>query len=66
MLLYPITNLCGDTRSRTLFAEGYCLTKQNMDWFTDHYLAGSGIERPTRACRRCWPTTCPGCRPRWC
>ena len=44
MLLYPITNLCGDTRSRTLFAEGYWLTKQNMDWFTDHYLAGSGLE----------------------
>ena len=44
MLLYPITNLCGDTRSRTLFAEGYWLTKQNMDWFTDHYLVGSGLE----------------------
>ncbi len=22
--------------------------------------------RPTRGCRRCWPTTCPGCRPPWC
>ena len=44
MLLYPITNLCGDTRSRTLFAEGYWITKQNMDWFTDHYLAGTRLE----------------------
>ena len=25
-----------------------------------------GSTPPTRGCRRCWPTTCPGCRRRWC
>ena len=44
LLLYPVTNLCGDTRSRTLFAEGYWLTKHDLDWCTDHYLASSGID----------------------
>ncbi len=44
LLLYPVTNLCGDTRSRTLFAEGYWLTKHDLEWCTDHYLAGSGID----------------------
>ena len=27
---------------------------------------GRGSSRPTPACRRCWPTTCPACRRRWC
>lgn len=43
-LIYPITDWRGLTRSRTLFADGFLLTKQNMDWFQDAYLVGSGVE----------------------
>lgn len=44
LLLYPATNFAADTRSKTLFAEGYFLTKQDMDWFRDNYLWGSSLE----------------------
>jgi acetyl esterase len=45
LLLYPITQFCGETRSMTLFADGYYLTKMDMDWFRDMYLSGSSIAR---------------------
>lgn len=45
LLLYPITNFAGDTRSKTLFADGYFLTKNDIDWFRDNYLAGSRLDR---------------------
>lgn len=45
LLIYPATDLCGDTRSKTLFAEGYFLTKRDMDWFMDHYLEGAAVDR---------------------
>ena len=66
LLFYPVTNYAGDTRSHTLFAEGFFLTKRDMDWFTDTSSTVPASTRPTRGCRRCWPTTCPGCRRRWC
>ncbi|MGH3675979.1 MAG: alpha/beta hydrolase [Mycobacterium sp.] len=44
LLLYPVTNHANDTRSRNLFADGYWLTKRNMDWFTENYLGGSGLD----------------------
>lgn len=44
LLLYPVTNQANDTRSRNLFAEGYWLTKRNMDWFTEQYVGGSGLD----------------------
>ncbi len=44
LLLYPITNFAGDTRSKTLFADGYFLTKMDMDWFQDNYLLGSPLD----------------------
>lgn len=44
LLLYPITNYAAQTRSRTLFAEGYFLTKRDMDWFDRHYLGGSDLD----------------------
>jgi acetyl esterase len=44
LLLYPVTNYAGDTRSRTLFADGYYLTKRDMDWFDRHYFDGSDLD----------------------
>jgi acetyl esterase/lipase len=44
LLLYPATNFAGDTRSKTLFADGYFLTKKDMDWFRDNYLDGSSLD----------------------
>jgi acetyl esterase/lipase len=43
-LIYPIVDFTAQTRSRTLFAEGFFLTKHDMDWFENHYLGGSEIE----------------------
>lgn len=44
LLLYPVTDFANDTRSKTLFADGYFLTKKDMDWFRDNYLAGSALD----------------------
>jgi acetyl esterase len=44
VLLYPVTTYSGETRSQTLFAEGYFLTKRDMDWFRDHYLTGADVD----------------------
>ncbi len=45
LLIYPATHLGAETRSRTLFGDGYFLTKRDMDWFEALYLDGSAIER---------------------
>jgi acetyl esterase len=44
LLIYPWTNPSGQTRSQTLFAEGYFLTKRDIDWFRDHYLDGASVD----------------------
>lgn len=44
LLLYPVTDICGEYRSRTLFAEGYFLTAHDLDWFTANYLDGSPVD----------------------
>lgn len=44
LLLYPVTNFAADTRSKVLFADGYFLTKKDMDWFRDNYLSGSALD----------------------
>ena len=44
LLLYPVTDWSSPTRSRTLFADGYFLTRRDMDWFAGHYLDGAGVE----------------------
>ena len=47
LLIYPVTDVRGPTRSRTLFAEGFVLGGHDMDWFGDQYLAGAvGAEDP--------------------
>jgi acetyl esterase len=43
MLLYPVLDLSARTRSRTLFSDGFFLSKLDRDWFTDLYLGGTGI-----------------------
>ncbi len=43
VLVYPVTNLSSfDTDSYREFADGYFLTRSEMEWFRDCYLAGPG------------------------
>jgi acetyl esterase len=43
VLLYPVTDWSSETRSKTLFADGYYLHKRDMDWFAGHYLDGADV-----------------------
>ncbi len=43
-LIYPVTDFRGQSRSRTLFADGFLLTKRDMDFFTACLLDGSGLD----------------------
>ncbi len=43
-LLYPRTDLTAQTRSLSLFAEGFLLTKRDIDWFESRYLGGAEVE----------------------
>jgi acetyl esterase len=43
-LIYPRTDFSAQTRSLTLFADGFLLTKADIDWFNEQYLGGSGID----------------------
>jgi acetyl esterase len=45
LLLYPMTNMLSDTRSKTLFAEGFFLTGQNIDWCTYQTIEGGRLDR---------------------
>lgn len=44
LLLYPITNFAGYTRSYGLFADGFFLRRWDMDFCHGKYLDGSGID----------------------
>lgn len=44
-LIYPVTDMRGATRSRSLFGDGFLLTKSDTEWFQDCYLDGSGLDR---------------------
>jgi acetyl esterase len=44
-LLYPRTDMTAHTRSMSLFARGFLLTKRNIEWMESHYLQGSGIDK---------------------
>jgi acetyl esterase len=43
-LLYPRTDFTAHTRSMSLFATGFVLTKRDMDWCQAQYLRGSGLD----------------------
>jgi acetyl esterase len=45
LLLYPVTDLRGGTRSRALFADGFLLTRKDMELFEHYYLDGTGLAR---------------------
>jgi acetyl esterase len=42
LLIYPVTDSADDPRSRNLFADGFLLTKADMDHFEGYYLPVSG------------------------
>jgi acetyl esterase/lipase len=44
-LIYPRTDFTAHTRSMSLFARGFLLTKRDMDFFESQYLRRSGIDK---------------------
>jgi acetyl esterase len=44
LLIYPVTDLAGLAPSRLTFAEGFILTKENMDWYEEQFL-GPDVDR---------------------
>jgi acetyl esterase len=43
VLLYPLLDLSAQTRSRTLFADGFFLSKLEQERFVELYLGGTGL-----------------------
>jgi acetyl esterase/lipase len=44
LLFYPVVNYRDQTRSQTLFAEGFFLTKRDLQWCGDWYLGGAAVD----------------------
>jgi acetyl esterase len=44
LLIYPVTETAGVATSRRTFAEGFLLTRGDMDWFEERYLP-PGVDR---------------------
>ena len=44
LLIYPVAEIAGTAPSRRTFAEGFLLTRGDMDWFEDRYLP-PGVDR---------------------
>jgi acetyl esterase len=44
LLIYPVTETAGTAESRRTFAEGFLLTRGDMDWFEERYLP-PGVNR---------------------
>jgi acetyl esterase len=38
LLLYPVTDVVGGQASRDTFAQGFLLTRDDMEWFEGHYI----------------------------
>jgi acetyl esterase len=43
VLFYAAADLCAETRSRSLFSDGFLVTKQEMEWFMHFYLDGADL-----------------------
>jgi acetyl esterase len=43
-LIYPRTDFTAQTRSLSLFADSFLLTKHDLDWCEAQYLGGTGVE----------------------
>lgn len=48
LLIYPVTDLADVAQSRLTFAEGFFLTKENMDWYEQQFLAADADRRDPR------------------
>jgi acetyl esterase len=46
LLIYPAVDMRGGYVSAELFAEGFFLTRSEMDWFADHYVHRDHYEDP--------------------
>lgn len=44
VLIYPGTNAAAQTRSMTLFANGFFLTRHDIEWFKTTHLDGTGMK----------------------
>ena len=44
VLLYPVTDYESQTRSKTLFARGFFLTRRDIAWFKERFLGGSRFD----------------------
>jgi acetyl esterase len=49
LLIYPATDFVNVARSRLTFAEGFILTKANMDWYELQFFGPDGDRRDARA-----------------
>ncbi|HEY2333442.1 MAG TPA: alpha/beta hydrolase [Solirubrobacterales bacterium] len=49
LLLYPVTDVVGGQQSRDTFAEGFLLTRDDMEWFESHYIPAGVDEGEPRA-----------------
>jgi acetyl esterase len=48
LLIYPVTQIGGETPSRQLFGEGFLLTRRSMDFFEEQYLPRAEGHRDPR------------------
>jgi acetyl esterase len=49
LLIYPVTDCVNVAASRVTFAQGFLLTKPNMDWYEEQFFGPSGDRRDPRA-----------------
>jgi acetyl esterase len=48
LLIYPVTDCVETAASRETFADGFVLTKENMDWYEDQFVGPAGDRRDPR------------------
>ncbi len=48
LLIYPVTDCVEISASRRTFADGFLLTKENMDWYEEQFIGTAGDRRDPR------------------